>query len=108
MHTKVKKLSANMREQVAHVLRPFLDFMDCFKLSKVHNMVAFMLDPWFKDLSPMGNNVGHSFAIEIITTYDREFLLPTLKTLYHKHYGCSNVLQLLCKKLCTILMLFLE
>jgi hypothetical protein len=80
-----------MREQVAHVLRPFLDFMDCFKLSKVHNMVAFMLDPWFKDLSLMGDYVGPSSIIEIITTYDREFLIPTLKTLYQKHYGCPNV-----------------
>ncbi len=45
MHTKVKKLGANMREQIALVLRPFLDFMDCFKLFKAHNMVALMLDP---------------------------------------------------------------
>jgi hypothetical protein len=45
MHTKVKKLGANMREQIALVLRPFLDFMDFFKLFKAHNMVALMLDP---------------------------------------------------------------
>jgi hypothetical protein len=45
MHTKVKKLSANMQKQVTLVLRPFLDFMNCFKLSKAHNMVALMLDP---------------------------------------------------------------
>jgi hypothetical protein len=32
IYTKVKKLGANMRKQVAHVLKPFLDFMDCFKL----------------------------------------------------------------------------
>jgi hypothetical protein len=40
MCIKVKKLGANMREQVALVLRPFLDFMDCFKLFKAHNMVV--------------------------------------------------------------------
>jgi len=44
MRTKVKKLGANMQEQVPHVLRPFFDFMDCVKLSRTHNMVAFMLD----------------------------------------------------------------
>jgi len=91
MCTKVKKLGANMREQATHVLSSFLDFMDCFKLSKAHNMVALMLDPWFKDLSLMGDYVGHSSVIEISVAYDREFLLPTLKTSYQKHYGHSNV-----------------
>jgi hypothetical protein len=47
MHIKVKKLGANMQEQVALVLRSFFDFMDCFKLSKVHNMVALC---WIFDL----------------------------------------------------------
>jgi hypothetical protein len=56
--------------------------MDCFKLSKAHNMVALMLDPRFKDLSLVGNYVGHSSTIGIATAYDREFLLPTFKTLY--------------------------
>jgi hypothetical protein len=82
MHTKVKKLGANMRKQVSHVLRPFLDFMDCFKLSKAHNMVALMLDCWFKNLSLVGVYVGHSSTIEITAAYDRKFLLPTLKILY--------------------------
>jgi hypothetical protein len=45
MHIKVKKLGANMQEQVTLVLRPFLDFMDCFKIFKAHNMVVLMLDP---------------------------------------------------------------
>ncbi len=91
MHTKVKKLGANMQKQVAFVLRPFLDFVDCFKLSKVHDMVVLMLDPRFKDLSLIGNYVGHSFVIGIFATYDREFLLPTFKTLYQKHHGQSKV-----------------
>ncbi len=90
MCTKVKKIGAYMRKQVAHVLKPFLDFMDCFKLFKAHNMVLFMLDPWFKDLKLMGDYVGHSFAINITAAYDKQFLLPTFKTLYQKHHGCSN------------------
>ncbi len=45
-------------------------------------MVALMLDPQFKDLSLVVDYVGHSFAIEIVVAYDKEFLLPTLKTLY--------------------------
>ncbi len=45
-------------------------------------MVAFMLDLQFKDLSLMGNFVGHSSIIEIAFAYDRKFLIPTLKKLY--------------------------
>jgi hypothetical protein len=45
MCTNMKQLGTNMWEQVAIILRPFLDFMDCFKILKVHNMLAFMLDP---------------------------------------------------------------
>jgi hypothetical protein len=44
MHIRVKQLGANMRLQVAIVLRPFLDFMDSSKLSKSHNMLALMLE----------------------------------------------------------------
>jgi hypothetical protein len=49
MCMKMKQLGANMQLQVAFVLRPFLDFMDSFKLSKAHNMLVLMLDPQFKD-----------------------------------------------------------
>jgi hypothetical protein len=45
-------------------------------------MVALMLDPQFKDLSLVGNYVGHYSAIEIVSTYDRKVLLLTFKTLY--------------------------
>jgi len=90
MRTKVRKLGANMLKQVAFVLRPFLDFMDCFKLYKVHNMVVLMLDPRFKDLSLVGKYIGHFSTIGIVVAYDIKFLLPTLKTLYQKHHGRSN------------------
>jgi len=90
MCTKVKKLDAYMQEQVTHVLKPFLDFMDRFKLFKAHNMVIFMLNPWFKNLSLVGDYVGHSFAIEITVAYDKQCLFPTFKTFYQKHHGHSN------------------
>ncbi len=60
MCMKVKQLGANMRLQVAIVLRPFLDFMDSFKLFKTHNVLVLMLDPCFKDLSLVGDYVGHA------------------------------------------------
>ncbi len=64
--------------------------MDSFKLSKTHNMLALMLDPQFKDLNLMGNYVGHAFAIEIVSAYDTQFLLPTLKASFQKLHGWSN------------------
>ncbi len=49
----------------------FLDFMDFFKLSKAHNMfISFMLDPWFTDLTLMGDYVDHVLVIEIAITFD--------------------------------------
>jgi hypothetical protein len=69
MCTKVKQLGTNMWKQVTIILKHFLDFMDCFKIFKAHNMFAFMLDPWFKDLNIMGDHVGHVSTIEIIVAY---------------------------------------
>jgi hypothetical protein len=56
--------------------------MDFFQPTKAHNMVALMLDPRFKDLTLVGDYVGHVFAVEIATTYDVNFLLPTFKIMY--------------------------
>ncbi len=81
MDTKVKQFGVNMQEQVIIVCRPFLDFMDSFKFAKTHNMLAFMLDPKFKDLSLVGNYAGHFLAIEITCAYNSQFLLPTFKSL---------------------------
>jgi hypothetical protein len=41
-----------------------------------------MLGPWFKNLSLVGDYVGHFLAIEITTAYDRKFFLSTFKILY--------------------------
>jgi hypothetical protein len=43
----------------------------------------------------VGDYVGHSFAIGIAFAYDREFVLPTFKTLYQKHHGWSNASSLI-------------
>lgn len=59
-----------MQLHVAIVLRPFLDFMDFFKQSKAHNMLALMLNPQFKDKSLVKDYVGHASSIKIATVYD--------------------------------------
>jgi len=71
-----------MQKQVNVVLQPFFHFMDFFQPAKAHNMVALMLDPRFKDLTLVRDYVGHFFAIEIATTYNVNFLLPTFKIMY--------------------------
>lgn len=51
-------------------------------------MLVFMLDPRFKDLSFVGDYVGHASIIEItVHAYDAHFLLPTLHELYQKMQG---------------------
>ncbi len=67
---------------MAIVLRPFLNFMDSFSLSKTQNMLALMIDLQFKDLNLVGNYVGLASAIEIASAYDIQFFLPTLKALF--------------------------
>jgi hypothetical protein len=60
-------------------------------------MVTYMLDPWSKNLSLMVDYIGHSFTIEIVATYDSQFFLPQLKTLYQKLHchlnASSNLVQ---------------
>jgi len=47
-----------------------------------------MLDPRFKDLSFVGDYVGHASIIKITGhAYDAHFLLPTLHKLYQKMQG---------------------
>jgi hypothetical protein len=46
-----------------------------------------MLDPQFKDLSLVGDYVGHALVIEIDVAYDTQFLLLTLKISYQKLHG---------------------
>jgi hypothetical protein len=87
MCMKMKQLGANMQLQVTFVSRPFLEFMDSFKLSKAHNMLILMLDPQFKDLSLVGDYVGHPLVIEIDVAYDTQFLLLTFKISYQKLHG---------------------
>jgi hypothetical protein len=59
--------------------------MDFFQPTKAHNMIVLILDPRFKDLSLVRDYVGHTFAIEITTTYDVNFLLPTIKIMYQSY-----------------------
>lgn len=109
MRTKVKQLGVSMWEQVTIILTPFLDFMDSFKHSQDHNMLALMLDLWFKDLNLIGDYVGHflkqlRLLVHMITNFSSQ---PLIVYIINSMNG-QMFLQVLCKKLCTTLILFLE
>jgi hypothetical protein len=47
------------------MLRPFLDFMDSFKLFKTPNILVLMLDPWFKVLSLVGTMLAKLLQLRL-------------------------------------------
>jgi hypothetical protein len=106
MCMKVKQLGAKMCDQIDVVFKFFLDY---FKLFEIHNMVTLMLDLHFKDLSLVGNYIDRSLAIEIVA---RHMIVSSssqpLRTCTKSCMDNKMFLQMLYKKLCTILMLFLE
>jgi len=56
------------------VLEPFLSFMFFFQPSKVHNMLALMLDPHYKGLGLVIRYVGKQRVFHVIDKYDKEVL----------------------------------
>ncbi len=62
--------------QVIAILESFFSFMLSFQPSKVHNMLAFMLDPQYKGLGLVIWYVGKQMALHIVGEYDRKVLFP--------------------------------
>jgi hypothetical protein len=48
------------------VNQPFLEFLKTFDSHQIHDMLALMLDPYFKSLRVMENFVGHGNTIHFI------------------------------------------
>jgi hypothetical protein len=59
-----------MMTQVINILSPFLTFALVYNQAKVHNMLAIMFDPWFKNMKLIWDFVGHAHAIQIVIDYD--------------------------------------
>ncbi len=64
--------------QVINILSPFLAFALTYNQAKVHNMLAIMLDPHFKNMKVILDFVGHAHAIQIVTNYDINIVCPLL------------------------------
>ncbi len=59
-------------------MEPFFSFMLSFQPNKVHNMLAFMLDPQYKGLGLVVWYVGKQMALHIVGEYDIKVLFPFL------------------------------
>ncbi len=69
------------RVQVA--LDSILAFTSFYNVSKVHNMLALMLDSHFKSLDVVKVFVGWAKMIQIMVKYDSKTLLPLLVATFH-------------------------
>ncbi len=65
-----------MWEEVAKVLKPFLQFFNFFDVDHVHNMLAIMVNLQFKSLWVVNNLVGHGDAISLAFEYDLKLVPP--------------------------------
>jgi len=69
--------------EVQVTLAPFLAFTSSHNISKVHNMLALILDLWFKSLNVVKTFVGWAKMIQIMVEYDNKTLLPLLVASFH-------------------------
>jgi len=71
-----------MQKHVIQFLEPFLSIMLHFQSHKVHNMLTMMLDPRYKGLGLVIQNVGKGRAFQIASEYDRAILFLLLVCAY--------------------------
>ena len=81
-------LYGRMVGEVAIVLQPFLSFPHTFDAGKVHNILALMLDPQFKDLEVILNYVGHDVAKQVIDEHDNKVFSAIVAESYHNSITC--------------------
>ncbi len=80
--SKLQEFKLRMMTQIINILSPFLTFALAYNQADVHNIMAIMLDLWFKNMKVIWDFVGHAHAIQIVTNFDFGILCPFF--LYHK------------------------
>jgi hypothetical protein len=68
--------------KVLVVLAPFLAFSFAYNSSKVHNMLALMLDSRFKFLDVVKTHVGQAKVIHMVAKHDSKVLMPLLLVVF--------------------------
>jgi hypothetical protein len=67
-----------MMGQVFNALGPFLAFSKFYIITKAHNMLAIMLDPYFKNMKIIWDFVGNSLALQLVLEYDAKIMYPSI------------------------------
>jgi hypothetical protein len=80
---KLRALQVSMVVEVQAILAPFLAFTYSYNVNKAHNMLALILDLWFKSLNAVKSFVGWAKMIQIVVEYDNKTLLPLLVASFH-------------------------
>jgi len=91
-----------MMVEIKVVLAPLLAFTSIYDATKVCNMLALILDPWFKSLNVLKTFIERAIVIQIVTIYierhgsqietKRIFnVLGVLTSLWHYRLGVDNM-----------------
>jgi len=77
-------LQQNMWQEIVKVFKPFVAFLKLYDVNQVYNMIAIMLDPWFKHLCVVENYVGWGNTICLAFEYDVKGVIPLLMVCFHQ------------------------
>jgi hypothetical protein len=67
-----------MMVEIKVVLAPLLAFTSIYDATKVCNMLALILDPWFKSLNVLKTFIERAIVIQIVAIYKKKNLMPLL------------------------------
>ncbi len=87
--SEFKVFCIRMIGEVLVVLVPFLVFSFAYNLSKVHNMLALMLNLLFKFLNVVKAPIGQAKIIHMVAKHDSKVLMPLLLVVFY-----SKILEL--------------
>jgi hypothetical protein len=67
-----------MMVEIETVLAPLLAFTSIYDATKVCNMLALILEMWFKSLDVLKTFIERARIIHMVTKYDNKNLMPLL------------------------------
>ncbi len=81
---KVLLLQSNIQLEVIKAIKDFLGFIKLFDAQQAYNMMAIMLDLYFKLLCVVKNLVGCGSTIQMKFKYDIKIVIPLLMVCINK------------------------
>ncbi len=74
--SELQEFKLKMMTQIINNLSPFLAFVLSYNQANVHNIIAIMLDHWFKNMKVIWDFLGHAHAIQIVIDYGFSIVCP--------------------------------